>query len=177
MKKFRILLILLAVISIGVYSCKDDSDDNNDVVSQQDRDFAKNAALSNIAEISLGELALQRADHDSVLAFARMMISDHNASRNQLDSIAKRLNVVLPTDLDSKHVALRTRLMGLNNAAFDTAYINSQFSDHLTARTIHQTEIDMGNNKDLVDYAKKKLTVINKHFQKASDIRELLKKR
>lgn len=175
MKKFRILLFLLAVISLGIYSCEDDDDDSDsDLVTQQDRDFARNAAFANIAEIELGELALQRGEHDSVLAFARMMIADHNVSRRQLDSIADRLNIDLPDDMDPAHETMRITLAGLNNAAFDSAYMHNQVLDHQASRTLHQSEIDMGNNKDLVDFARRKLPGIVSHLERATRIRDSL---
>lgn len=166
---------MLAVVSIGFYSCDDDDDDNKaEVVSQQDRDFAEDASFSNLSEIEIGELALQKTTNDSVLSFARLMITDHVRSQAELDSIADDLDLNLPADMDTTHQALFTTLSALNAAEFDSAYMHNQVLDHQAARNIMEIQRDMGNHSSLVNYANRKLPGINLHLQRAINIRDML---
>lgn len=169
-------MIVLAIFSIGFYSCDDDEDNDNksEVVSQQDSDFAEDASFSNINEIEIGELALQKSANDSVIAFARTMITGHVRSQAELDAIADSLELNLPDDMDPTHQTLFMTLSALNTAAFDSAYMHNQVLDHEATRTVMETQRDMGSHASLVNYAKRKLPGVNMHLQRAINIRDML---
>lgn len=174
-RKSVFLIALLTVLSIGIYSCKDeDDDDDGIVVSQVDRDFARNVSNSNNAEIEFGQLAMQKSDNDSILSYAQRMVDDHTAAQNRLDSIADDLDIQLSDSLDAAHSSLLDSLTMMDGFAFDSVYINSQVMDHQATRTLLQNHIDNGENDELVEYASDQLPVINMHLQDAIEIRSSL---
>lgn len=171
--KFSMLLILLALFGIGFYSCKDDPDeDDTSTVSQQERDFATKASNSNMAEIQFGQLAVQRAENDSIIAFAQQMVGDHTTAQSQLDSIARNLNVALPDSMDSAHNKLYSFLSTLSSFSFDSAYIHNQVIDHQNARDLLQKQLDEGKDSMLVGYARKQLPIIIMHHERALELRD-----
>lgn len=171
-QKSAVLLTVMLLFGIGFIGCKDENDDTP-VLSQQDQTFTKNLAAANVAEIQLGQLALQRAANDSIKAFAQMMITDHNKALKQLDSISKGLNVVLSDSLDSSHKALYNRLSGLSNAAtFDSLYISNQVLDHQNTLNLLQNEVNYtSGNQRLVDYARKQVPIVTRHLSEATRLR------
>lgn len=176
MSKMFIAFTLLALVYTG---CKDDDDDDDDTsptedVSQADRDFAMKAALSNRAEIELGELAATRAQHDSVKAFARLMINEHTTAQNELATLAQNKQISLPTTIDSAHQALKNQLMAMSGNRFDSTYISTQVVDHQRTQQDFQTEINQGQNGEIKNYANKYLPHINMHLDRAVKIKALV---
>lgn len=175
--KFSTLLALLIMISFGFYSCKDDADDadiDTNTASQQDRDFATKASAANQAEIQFGELAVDRATNDSVVAFAERMIEDHTRAQRQLDSIADNSNLTIPDSMDTAHRTLFTALSRLNGFSFDSAYIHNQVIDHQNTRDLLSKQVDDGNLDRLVDYARKQLPIVTRHHEAALGLRDTL---
>lgn len=167
---------MLAVFSISFYACKDDEDDDNtDNVTQQDRNFARDAADGNLAEIEFGRVAIQRATNDSVIAFAQDMITDHTAAQRMLDSISNVLNVTLPDSMNVTHRRLLDSLSTMNGVQFDSVYIHNQVLDHQATRTLLQSQISNGNNRRLVDYASKNLPIVNGHLQRVQNLQDSLR--
>lgn len=170
-RHYMLLIALVAILSVGVYSCKDDEDDESAAVTQQDRDFAAAVHRANLAEIQLSQLAVQRGTNDSVTTYATEMISDHSAARMKLDSIAGRLNISLPDSMSRPNQQLLARLSGLNGVDFDTTYISNQVVAHQSTRTLLEEQISRGDDQSLIDYAEEQLPIVNRHLQDAMRIR------
>lgn len=84
--------------------------------------FATKAATIGKAEIELGQLATRNSEDKNVQKFGQQMVKDHTAADAKLKSIASQENLVLPTDLDAEHKAVKQRLSALKGDAFDAAY-------------------------------------------------------
>src|SRR5690606_28569519 len=147
----------------------DDDGDQTPIVSEQDENFAAEAAYINLSEIELWQLAVSKATHDSVVAFAQMMIDEHTDAQDDLESIAADLGLTLPDSVKSEHAALRERLDTLSGFQFDSVYIRHMVLGHEEAQDVMQTQIDEGENERLTNYASSQLSAINMHLQKAVD--------
>ena len=98
--------------------------------------FIQQAAIGNMAEIELGNLAAQRGSSPQVKAFARMMVRDHTKANDQLKSAARAESVQLPAKIDQKHQDLMTRLQGLNGPEFDREYMQAMVDGHSEMRDL-----------------------------------------
>jgi putative membrane protein len=174
MKKVILFLSVAALMA----ACKNDDDNGNNgggggtsnTVSDQDRSFAKMAAMANYEEVQAGQMA-QNTGNDSVIrAFGSMMVSDHQAALDELHTIADSLNVYAPDSLDSAHVALSLQLALLTGHAFDSVYIHSQAADHATALTLFQNEVSNGSHSMLKNYASSKVPVLQMHKHLADSL-------
>ena len=163
----------LVSAAIVLTAC-DKDDDNNNQVSNSDKDYMTNAALSNLAEIDAGQLAATKGNKDSVKMYGNMMIMEHTKANASLDSLAKTKGVTLPTTVDAEHAALKTRLSGYSGRTFDTAYVNAQVKDHAKTVTLFQSEIAGGQNKDVINFANKLLPNIQMHLTHAQTIQKNL---
>jgi putative membrane protein len=170
------LFTMLMLFGIGFSGCKDKNDDNNNIqtpsVTQQDRAFVSDASATNFTELQFGNLAVQKTTSDSVKSFAQMMVSDHTAGKQQLDSIASSLNVQRRDSMDDTHATLYAAMLNLGGYPFDSAYVHNQVLDHQAAQTLMQDEVDKGGNAMLVDYARKQLPVISNHLKRITAIRD-----
>ncbi len=90
--------------------------------------FIEKAAIANMAEIQLGQLAATNAQDPQVKQFAQMMVSEHTQALDQLRSAAG--SSTLPSSLDKKHQKLHDKLSKLQGAEFDRAYIDAMVDAH-----------------------------------------------
>jgi putative membrane protein len=98
--------------------------------------FVQTAAVSNMAEVNLGKLALERAQDPEVKEFAQMMIDEHTKAQQDLKQAASAGGVDFPTVLDEKHQQVSDKLSGLNGSEFDREYMKVMVDEHQDAEDL-----------------------------------------
>lgn len=138
-------------------------------ISEIDRQYILTAAEAGLANIAMGELALQRATSNPVKQFAQAEIDEQINVKNQLTRIAPRAGVTLPTAPGPKFQAALRRLSQISGEQFNQAYMSEGgVNAHLENAATFQREAAFGQNPDLVNLANSGLTIINQHFNTAS---------
>jgi putative membrane protein len=170
MKKWMLAASLCAVVFTACD--KDDDDDNN--VNSADRDFVKMASLSNNAEVGAGQLAATKGTNAAVKMYGQQMVTEHTAAQTDLRNRAAAVGLSAPDTIDAEHRAKMMYLNSLSGRSFDTAYINSQVTDHAKTITIFNTEISNGSNQSIRSFATEKLPHIQAHFNRADSIKRSL---
>lgn len=92
-------------------------------LSQGDQRILTELAEANLAEISAGKIAQDKAQHPDVKAFAQQMVDDHSKGLQAVQQVAQAKSVTLPTEPDSKHQKMTDKLSKMNGDAFDRAYL------------------------------------------------------
>jgi putative membrane protein len=87
-----------------------------------DQQFLRTATEDGIADVKLGQLAIEKGGPD-VKAFAQKMVDDHTAINKELATAADSLGVLLPKKLNKDGQAEYDKLSGLTGKDFDTEYI------------------------------------------------------
>jgi putative membrane protein len=143
-------------------------------LSEQDRAFMMENAQTNLAEISTGQLAIQRASSPSTKQTAQTVVSDHQQALAQLRDIAQRHSVTLPDSPNPTQQQLARQLQSLTGLAFDRTLLPAWIGGHQQAIAQAQQEIASGTNVDVQQYARGFLPVAQKHLQMAqSDLQQL----
>ncbi len=99
-------------------------------VSNGDKDFVKDIAIANTAEIELGRLAADRGANPEVKKFGQTMIDDHTKANDDLTSVASQHSIPVVNELDDKHRDLRDKLAKLQGMEFDREYIDAMVEGH-----------------------------------------------
>jgi putative membrane protein len=99
-------------------------------ISSGDRDFVRDVANMNMAEIELSREALQRGAGADVKKFAQMMVNDHPAAGDKLKALATQHQIDVPAQLDDKHRDLREDLVKKQGLDFDKAYADAMVDGH-----------------------------------------------
>src|SRR5262249_20752291 len=115
---------------------------DRNAVSSSDKDFVRDAAVANMAEIELGRLAAERAVNPDVKRFGQMMIDDHTKARDALKSTAAEHRIDVPTELDDKHSDLRDKLSKLQGADFDREYMDAMVDGHQDVADKLESRVD-----------------------------------
>lgn len=137
-----------------------------------DQTFVTKAAQSNMAEIELSKLALEKAESPQVREYAQRMVTDHTKASEELKTLAQKNNLQVPQELDSKHHKAMEKLQKEEGSSFDKAYTQQMKKDHEEAVKLFEsasrsTEL----NPELRSFASKTLPTLQEHDRVASDLR------
>jgi putative membrane protein len=132
--------------------------------------FAQLLGEGGLAEVQLGQLAREKSHSKSVEDFAERMVRDHTTANEELQELAKAAGILLPSDVNAEHKAVRERLDKMEAAAFDSVYIAGQVVDHIKAAQLLAWEIDAGQNASLQRFAAATLPTVLSHLKMAQDL-------
>lgn len=139
-------------------------------LSARDQEFLKRANAGNLAEIQLGQLAIQRAESAEVKAFGNRMIRDHTAANDGVKRLAAEHGITLPDQLPPEEKAEKDRLGNLRGAEFDSAYLAAMLKDHKRDLAEFRRESKTLNDPELKDLAVKQLPALQNHLKQAESI-------
>jgi putative membrane protein len=132
--------------------------------SNPDAAFFKSAAASGIAEIETGRLAQDKGASQRVKDFGAMMIKDHSAANETLQTLAKAKNIALPADSGVGQMATKAMLGVLSGSRFDQTYIKGQISTHRQTIALLKKEIASGQDSDAKAFASTALPSVRSHL-------------
>lgn len=134
-------------------------------LTNQDKQFATMVAQTDLAEIQVGNLALQKSTSDDVKKIAQKLVDDHTKTSTELKQIASSKNMTLPTEPDAKHQALATKLQNDSPDKFDQDFIKANSADHHKVVGAFQKESEKGQDPEIKAFATKFLPSIQEHTQ------------
>src|SRR5262249_15319133 len=124
----------------------------------------------NLAEVSLGMLAKERAGRDEVKQYAQKLIEDHSKANRELGLIAKQAKLAITAALDKEHRALADKLRKLEGSEFDRVYLRHMVEGHQKALALLEAQASSGENRDLRAYAEKTVPVVREHLKRAEQL-------
>ncbi|NEQ21320.1 MAG: DUF4142 domain-containing protein [Microcoleus sp. SIO2G3] len=140
-------------------------------LSALDRQFVIDAAQGGMAEVQLGQLALERSRNPEVKQFARQMVQEHTRANERLMRLATQKGITPPTTPGPKYEAAMNRLMQLSGEAFDQAYMNEAgVNGHLESAAVYQRQAALGQDPDLKAFAATILPRVQGHLEMASEM-------
>ena len=139
-------------------------------LNPEDKGFAQKAATGGQAEVALGNLALQKASDPKVKEFAQRMVSDHTNANQQLQQIAGKKDLDLPTMVPTEAQEEQDKLSKLSGKAFDKEYIRYEVQDHQQdVQDFQKAQSDV-SDPDLKQFASQTLPIIEQHLKLAQQI-------
>ncbi len=127
--------------------------------------FAAAAAANDLAELTVANMALQRAAHAETKVFAQQMVKDHNQTTRELMALAAAKSLALPRMPDVKDQAAADALGGLSGPDFDREFLKQQLAGHMGAVQLFQAEAERGADPDLKAFAAKYLPKLKEHLE------------
>ncbi len=137
------------------------------VMSNDDKEFVTKAGMAGLAEVQMGNLALQKAANADVKAFAQRMVTDHSKANAELAQFATAKGLALPTELSGEPQSGYEHLNGLSGAAFDKAYMEHMVADHEKAVADFDKASTSSTDADLKAWAGKTLPTLREHLEQA----------
>jgi putative membrane protein len=138
--------------------------------SGQDRRFVRRALEAGIAQVQLGQLAVEKGSSQQVKQFGQKMIDDHSKIKAEMKTFAEQIGVTAPTQPPRNDRKTIAKLSALSGPAFDRAYIKSVVKDHQANLRNFQEEAASGQNASLKSTALSGSKTINDHLQIAQQM-------
>jgi putative membrane protein len=130
--------------------------------------FIEEAAEGQQVEIALGQLAIEQAGDEQVKRFGSLMVEDHQKAKQEVEQLASKEGVQLPTQLAGKHK--QDRFSRLSGKEFDQAYMTSMLRDHRKDVKEFEQGVHALKNPLVREWAERTLPVLKQHLQKAQQI-------
>jgi putative membrane protein len=135
-----------------------------------DEDFFRKATEIDLAEVSMGRLAAQRAHRNEVKEFSQALVEDHSKSLNEYLALAGKKRWEPARQIDEKHQALAQKLAGLKGEDFDKEFLQAMVHGHKEAVAMYEAQAQGARDEDLKMLVTKNLPTIKKHLQMAQQL-------
>lgn len=170
--KARMLLIAVGVCATTLFFACDKDKGSNSLVNVTDSVFVSLASQANLAEIAAGQIAADSAQDSTIAEFGAMMVADHMAAQQELQSIASGLGIGIANAPSADQQRFIDSLYDLKGRTFDSVYIHRQVTDHSTVIRFFKNESAHGLQKDIKSYLYRTLPAITVHLQNAQLLAE-----
>lgn len=137
--------------------------------AKTDKEFLTDALKGDNSEISLGNLALQKASNASVKQFGQTLITDHTKAKKDALTVASAVGAKDTTDLTDEAKNEMTKLTGLSGTAFDKEFVSFMVKDHRKDVSDFKDEAKTGA-KSVASLAKRTLPALEKHLKIAESL-------
>lgn len=140
-------------------------------ISTRDRNFIRELAYQNMAEIELAKLAQSKSKNDSVLSFANRMLTDHSKALEDLQQLALKKGVTLPSADDIANKTQLVMFKAMPVATFDKNYISKGgIRDHEKTHRLLNNINNRAQDPDLKALSASMLQVVEQHQQLAQQM-------
>jgi putative membrane protein len=136
--------------------------------------------VANTTEIQLSTLASRKAASPQVKQVAKKLAADHSKNRQQVQALAKKLNVTLtPSQGGSMSaadsVALPADLQATSGADFDRAFLQHQIADHqANIQRIETQMVPSAQDPQLKSFLQKTVTDMQAHLASLEQVQQRL---
>lgn len=125
-------------------------------------------------EISLGQLAVQRANNAEVREFGRQMVAEHEKVGQQVEVLALRQQVRLAVATSHTNKQKLEELSRLSGHAFDREYMNYSLHNHQASLEEFQRLVRIVRDPDIKQWIILLLPLLESHREKAQHVKTRL---
>jgi putative membrane protein len=142
------------------------------MINQQDAHFLNQAAMINLEEIQLGQLARQNGTIADVKELGKMIEDDHTQAQNDLSALARKKSITLPSTLDSNAQSDYKKLSAETGMGFDKGFCNMMVNGHKEAIALFEKESTQANDSAIRQWATTMLPALHKHLDASASCLE-----
>jgi len=134
--------------------------------------FVTAAAISDMYEVTAGQIAVQRAQSPAVKEFAQQMVDAHTETTAKLKSVlaSNNINVAPPAHVDNRRQSMLDDLRGAKAQDFDHRYIAQQIAAHKEADILMRGYAKDGDNAAIKDFAATTDKAVKMHLSTAQKL-------
>lgn len=170
MKIGKWMFLAVAVMSLTIIGCDKEDEGADSRTNFSDSAFAELASMVNVAEIAASQIIIDSSADSTMMAFAEMMIADHTAAQQQLQTVASQFGLGTSNTLNQEQQELINSMLALKSPALDSLYIYAQVVAHDKAIDIYKNHGGHGLQRNLKFYTYDLLPVLTSHLQQAQTL-------
>ena len=133
--------------------------------------FLEEAAECQQIEISLGQLAAQRAVNEQVKDFGEQVAQQHKKGSQQIEQLAMKGGVQLSPGVSEERKQKIIKLSQLSGHAFDRAYIDYILEVHETVVEEFQRRAETMQDRDIKQWISSTIPALQGHREKARQVK------
>jgi putative membrane protein len=145
--------------------------DNQGQKFDLDAMLVQEAIQRGIAEIEMAKLAENKAEMESVHAFARRMLKDHGKLNERLIQVTRNLGIEVPTGPNENEATVIERLHTLQGAAFDQVYAVGVAQEHMRHYNLYARMAGTASAPDLRRLGEEAVPMLEEHQIAAQSLR------
>jgi putative membrane protein len=176
----RLAVMLGAMFPMGSTLAQSTPPGTNGVPTSQngnlsDRTIAVLRAVgsSNLFEIESSRLALAHSQSNAIKEFADRMVGDHTRAANQTRQVLGELGASAPPAmLEPARQQQLDALKAVASQAFDTAYLEAQYTAHVEAIAVVREYARTGDSERLKKVAADVLPMLQSHLDHVTRLRD-----
>ncbi|HEU5053596.1 MAG TPA: DUF4142 domain-containing protein [Hanamia sp.] len=148
------------------------SDTAHATVSQDAINFVQEAATGGMMEVQLGNIAQKNSNNKDIKDYGKMLADDHSSANDKLKDIASKKNITVPNSVTSDQQDKIDKLSKETGTTFDKDFISMAVDDHQNDIDKFKKAEDNIQDADLKDFIAKTLPTLQKHLDKAKEIKK-----
>jgi len=133
------------------------------------------AAVGNMAEVMMGQMASTNGTDAGVKAFGNRMVTDHGKANDELKALAAQKGMALPADVDAEHKEKGDKMSKKSGKDFDKAYMEDMVKDHEKDIKEFEKASKDAKDADLKAWAAKTLPTLQDHLKMAKETEKKVK--
>jgi putative membrane protein len=133
--------------------------------------FIKESIEGNLAEVKVGELAVQKGASQGVKDFGAALVKDHGKANERAKQTAQALGVAPPDAPGLEQKAIYAELAVLSGETFDKHFVKAMVKDHQDDIAKYEQEANSGSGPAAA-YAKQILPDLRKHLRMAEQLQQ-----
>lgn len=158
-----------------VYQEKSLAETNNDSLFKdsaraRDAAFLEQAAIINLHEIGLGQLAKGKSSSPEVLVLSNMLIDHHTNATKEIKILADKKNIIVPISVESYPDEAINKLVKENKSTFDKSFINLIIEGHKNAIGIFESADSTTTDTEIKNYIALVMPALKQHLKEAEKI-------
>ena len=131
-------------------------------------------AQSHVAQMQMGQLAIDQADGEAAKMFGRWVATSHGFAMRELAMIAGLRNEQPTMDVGEQAKTAIDRLRPLKGVAFNRAFVEAQMAELERGLAAAQKEGSNGNDRLLKGYAENTIPLFQAQLDEAKALRQAL---
>ena len=139
-------------------------------LSARDKGFLKMAAMDNMTEAHLGQMAEHKAARSGIKDFAEMLVTDHTHAYQELAVLDNKLGQAIPKGINVRRDKAVERLADLKGKRFDGQFLRDEIQDHERVLAAFKHEAQHGEDQDVKAFAAQQLPSLEEHLRQAEKL-------
>lgn len=146
-------------------------DQSSEVLKAPEAEAAQKAYSGNVGEVDLALMALQKTKSSEVKNLAMMIQEDHQKAQRKLEEMAGALDMEFREDATAEQERLKKELAELEGPAFDRQFVEAQVHEHEKDLEFYKQHAQSAGNSQLANYYSENVPVLEKHLEKAKEVK------
>lgn len=142
------------------------------MTNMDDATFMSTAASSNMMEMQLSNMAVQKVKDAKVKEFAQMIVDHHTKASQDLKTAASQINLSVSDVIMPMHQKMIDELTNYTGAGYDEKYMDLMETAHKEDIKMFEAKSLNATNPAVKDFALKMVPTLRSHYEMATNIED-----